>query len=113
MEEIRTATDLIWVIVKNPDEKWGHTQHVSNDLKVFQWLVGGHIEIIGTDIPGLLMLVNEEGKLLNMKWNIQIPGDIITGPLVLVGMDEEDFTDCPITWEKWKEVLTGWGNNLQ
>ena len=112
MEEIRVDTDLIRVIVKNPDEKYGHTQHIGNNLKMFQWLVGGHVEAVDTGIPGTLMLVNEEGKLLNMEPNIRMPGDIIVGPLVIVGINDTDFDDCPITWDKWKEALRGWGNLL-
>ena len=68
---------------------------VDNDLKVFQDLVGGNIEVI-TLTTDLAMVVNEEGRLLGLPDNENTP-KLFKGPLkgnfLIVGVNGDDFAD--------------------
>lgn len=107
--------EKIRAIVKRPDEKYGHVTNISNTLKNFQRTVEGPIETIsiGKDV---VVICNEEGKLLgleeNMKirWRKALLPEIIVGTVVIVGVDGEDFCDCPLELLDWKELLKKWGN---
>lgn len=101
----------IRVIVKRPDEKYGHVTHMSNTLRAFQNAVDGPIETIKiTD--GAVCIVNEEGKLRGLERNFymgRLPfGDLIVGTVVIVGIDGEEFCDCPIDFYSWKRVMDSW-----
>lgn len=101
----------IKVIVKRPDEKYGHVTHMSNTLKAFQTAVGGPIEVIRVTDEALC-IVNEEGKLRGLEPNFfmgRYPfGDLIVGTVVIVGADGEEFGDCPIDFNTWKSVMETW-----
>lgn len=34
----------------------------------------------------------------------------IVGDVVVVGVDGEEFTDCPLDFSTWKWLLKEWGN---
>lgn len=108
----------IRVIVKRPDEKAGHVTHMSNTLKAFQKAVGGYIEAV-TISPNVRMIVNEEGKILDLDANfaygdIRFPRDLIRGTVVIVGVDGDEFTDLPegFTLDYWRGLLRTWGNAI-
>lgn len=50
--------DKIKVIVKRPDEKYGHVTHISNTLENLQKTVDGYIETL--TMPGYVLILNEE-----------------------------------------------------
>ena len=61
---------MIKIVYKKPNEKPTIIE-VENTLEEFQELVGGYIEVIpANDDRSILMIVNEEGKLQNLKNNI-------------------------------------------
>lgn len=65
---------------------------IDNDLAEFQKYVDGYIETVplaGT--PGILLIVNEEGKLRGMQPNIINGGDVLVGPVMAVRAGSEDF----------------------
>ena len=62
-----------------------------NELSALQSAVGGYIEAI-TLMDGVVMLVNEEGKLRNMEPNFRYKDDVIVGPVLFLGTDGEDFS---------------------
>ena len=99
----------IKAIVKRPDERYGHVTNISDTLKNLQKTVGGWIETV-TITQGVVMIVNEEGKLLDLPFNIFINQDPIVGTLIVVGADGDEFCDCPISMKAWKECLRVWGN---
>ena len=86
--------DKIDVMVKEPGENW-ERREIDNNLKTFQGLVGGHIEVVNVR-DDLLMIVNEEGVLQGLESNLYIRGYWLRGTIVAVGVDGEDFKDCPI-----------------
>lgn len=105
--------EKIRAIVKRPDEKYGHVTNISNTLKNFQRTVEGPIETIsiGKDV---VVICNEEGKNLNLQRNFKIQYvysmDVIQGTVVIVGVDGENFCDCPLDFSLWKSLLKMWGN---
>ena len=81
------------VLVKNPGED-PHTMVITNNLHLLQQLVDGPIEV-HTLTDGLVMIVNEEGKLKNLEPNFYVDRlkDTILGTAIFCGEDGEDFTD--------------------
>lgn len=98
----------IKVIVKRPDEEYGHMTWISDTLESLQRTVDGYIETGAVcEIAGkeVLIVCNEEGKLMGLEPNIMLNGDIICGTIFVCGTDGEDFADIPITFKEWKEAL--------
>jgi hypothetical protein len=62
---------------------------IENTLSNLQSLVGGYIEVVYLD--KILMIVNEEGKLENLKPNFVVPHDVIVGDVFFIGDDGEEF----------------------
>ena len=64
-------------------------KELDNELKTFQDIVGGYIESLNlTEDGSILMLVNEEGKMIEgLKPNIDLGTDIIMGNVIIVGVD--------------------------
>ena len=83
----------ISVIIKKPGKPAERTE-VENDLMTFQHLVDGYIECVPV-AAGVLMIVNEEGKLWGMEPNFWYDHDMIVGTAVFVGVDGDEFADCP------------------
>jgi len=71
---------------------------IANTLDALQAAVLGYIEVV-TLVPGqAAMVVNEEGRLHQMPPNIlasAIAGVKIMGPAIVVGVDNDEFTDVP------------------
>lgn len=83
------------VIYKEPG-KDPAVKEIENDLVSLQALVGGLIEPVRLR-KGLVLIMNEEGKLNGMSPNFYLPalGDMIVGPVVFTGEDGENFADVP------------------
>lgn len=60
---------------------------------------GGYIESF-TIAKDLVVLCDEEGWLKMKKPNCKIFGNLFVGTIIFVGVDGEEFTDCPITAEE-------------
>lgn len=106
----------IFCVIKEPGQK-ARCTFVDNELKTFQRLVGGYIQQI-TINSSLVMLVNEDGKLLDMDpcFYIRFYGgndyyfenspygvdpdaifeDYIVGPAVFVGARGDAFCDLDL-----------------
>lgn len=69
---------------------------VPNKLDVLQQLVGGHIETV-TIATDAVIICNEEGRILGLDPNCNYCGIDFVGPILIVGTDGEDFTDCPMS----------------
>lgn len=94
---------IIEVMVKQP----GHPPfRVSclNELKALQSLVYGYIEVLQV-AEDLLIICNEEGKLMGLPYNCTLLGEQLAGPIVFVGVDGEDFDSCPLTISQAKELF--------
>ncbi|MBQ6621547.1 MAG: DUF3846 domain-containing protein [Mogibacterium sp.] len=94
-------------IVKRPDEEFGHMTNVSVSLKNLQNLVGGYIETVtlGPINPDLVVVCNEEGRLMGLDYNCTVAGIDFVGDIVVLGMDGDKFSDIPISFADWKELI--------
>lgn len=96
------------VIIKRPDEEYGHLCFISDRLENLQKTVGGYIEVIpltvSADGKKILLICNEEGKLQDLEPNIDLFGDVIRGTFFLCSEDGEEFDDLPFTFgmAEWK-----------
>ena len=98
----------IRVIIKRPDEEFGHVCNVSNRLENLQNTVGGYIETIGLGTfhdQNVMIICNEEGKLLGLEPNFFFHGDYIAGTIIVVGVKADEFDDLRMSLSEWKEVL--------
>lgn len=103
----------IRAIVKRTDEPVGHVTNISNTLKNLQKLVDGNIETVRiTD--SVILICNEEGVILDLPRNLTVGHPpfyhTIMGDIVVVGVDGEEFCDCPLDFSTWKWLLKEWGN---
>ena len=83
------------VIYKCPGED-PRTIVINHDLRLMQQLVGGHIETVRISDKAILVC-NEEGKLLGLEPNFYLGaiGDVIVGPVLVVGENGEEFDSLP------------------
>lgn len=99
----------IRAIIKRPDEQYGHVTNISNTLKNLQRNVGGYIESLTLNNKSgktVSIILNEEGLIRGLPYNCTIYGVWeIHGDLVVLGVDEDDFTDCPLSFDEWKEMI--------
>lgn len=78
------------IIYKDPD-KAPEVREVDNTLKALQDCVGGYIETVPLT-RDVVIICNEEGRLLGLPPNPVMGGDFI-GPVLLVGVKGDEFTD--------------------
>ena len=90
---------------------------IENKLEVIQDLVGGYIQYVNISQDGVDMIVNEEGKIYNLDYNLKatllfrathlFKDDYIVGDVVIVGTDNlgenGDLTDLEI--ETIKQII--------
>lgn len=69
---------------------------IPNDLHVLQQLVGGYIETV-TFATDAAIICNEEGRLHGLEHNCSYLGVDFVGPILIVGVDGDEFTDCPMS----------------
>ena len=83
------------VIYKEPG-KDPHRLFIPNSLKTLQTLVGGYIEA-HRFTEDTVLLCNEDGRRLGLEPNCYgtSGGDFFVGPVIICGVDEEEFTDIP------------------
>lgn len=77
---------------------------IKNDLETKQKLVGGLIEVVPY-MENVLIICNEEGKVLNKKANILLDYDYIAGDFLIVGDDIENADFKSLTDKEIKEVM--------
>ena len=70
---------------------------IPNTLEELQKAVGGYIESV-TIATDAAIIVNEEGRLLSLPYNCTICGLDFYGPLLIVGVDGENFCDLQDGW---------------
>ena len=85
-----------------------------NEKIVFNWRSGkGYIEIVPLgDRRDCAIICDEEGKLKDYEKNMRIPcdylDDVFYGDIVVLGAEGEEFTDIPIEFAEWKELVKKW-----
>lgn len=91
--------DRIKVLYK-PVGKLFEVREIPNTLKDVQELVGGYIETVPLNMPGVILVCNEEGKLRGMKPNPYPSIPDLVGPWFICGFRGEEFTDVPREYVK-------------
>lgn len=103
----------IKVIIKRPDEDYGHVAYISNTLSNLQRIVDGYIEVVSY-WPDTAIICNENGKIVGLPPNFYLGsimfGDLIRGTVIVVGVDGEEITDCRMSLDVWRNYLNAWGN---
>lgn len=73
-------------------------REIDNNLKTLQDIVGGYIQYVDISQDGLQMIVNEEGKILDLEYNLgatllfnttHLYNDMILGNAIIVNTDDE------------------------
>lgn len=95
--------DFISALVKRPGEPPRHV-NVSNSLEALQKNVGGYIETV-TLARDLVIICNEEGRLLDLPYNCTICGVDFVGPILMVGVKGDEFADLPVAWPDLKKLF--------
>lgn len=95
------------VIIKRPDEQYGHVCNISATLENLQKTVEGYIECV--EFEDFVILCNEEGKIKGLPLNLRL-GEFtsIVGTIIVIGRDGEEFADCPIDFKVWKRLVDRW-----
>lgn len=80
-------------VAKRPGEP-GKVITIDNDLKALQEYVGGYIEAVKVS-DKVCVICNEEGIIQGLPYNVKLFGRRFFGPILIVGVTGEEFTDCP------------------
>ena len=80
----------IMVVIKEPGQPPRLEPLFSNTLEAFQEAVGGYIETctLATD---LVIICNEEARLLGLPFNLEIAGVDFVGTVVAAGIKGDEF----------------------
>lgn len=79
---------------------------VSNSLEALQKNVGGKIQTV-TLPDNLVVICNEEARIMNLPYNCTIRGVSLAGTILMVGNGGEDFTDLPMSWKDLQLMYPG------
>ncbi len=96
---------MIRVIVKRPDESIGHYEDIENRLDVLQDIVGGRIETL-TLFTDMTVICDEDGRLNGKGYNCRFLGVPFVGTIMALGVDGDEFTDCPMSLDTWEGCLS-------
>lgn len=103
MEEYKKQLDNKLKIVYKEVGKEPIVMEIEDTLEAKQKLVGGLIEVIPYK-EDLLLVCNEEGKILNLKPNLRFPNDYIVGNCFIVGDDSENASFKSIKDEQIEKI---------
>ena len=100
----------IKVVIKRPDETFGHKTSISPRLENLQKTVGGELDVIKlTD--DIYITCNKNAKSEKMPPNMKIGlFDVICGNIIVCGKDEEGFDSLPIDFQTWKRIVNKWND---
>lgn len=96
-------TKNIKILMKKPGEKAAVVEP-ANDLAALQHLVGGYIETV-TITSDLVVICNEEGRLLGLPYNTKIYNVEFVGTILLAGVRRDSFADLPVDVSAIKTLL--------
>ena len=81
----------IFVVIKEPGKAPVIEPMFDNSLESFQKAVGGYIETV-TISDDLVIICNEEGRLMDLPMNVDVSGIGFVGTIVVAGVDGEEFS---------------------
>ena len=80
----------ILVVIKEPGQAHRVEPLFDNTLEAFQKAVGGWIETV-TLATDLVLIVNEEGWLRGLPFNVKVCGFNLAGTVIAVGVNGDEF----------------------
>ena len=80
----------ILVVVKEPGKPAYVEPSFENSLAAFQHAVGGYIEV-ATICEDLVLVFNEEGRIMDLPYNCTVCGLPLVGTVVAVATDKDEF----------------------
>lgn len=80
---------------------------IDNDLKAFQAIVGGYIEVVELDM-GVLCICNDEGAINGMMHNFDYKWHSIHGTVFFVSDSGEEFGSLSKDQIKYIEQIFEW-----
>ena len=87
-----------------PDEE-PEVIEIESELRALQAEVGGHIETFPLG-QGVTAIVNEEGRLDELRPNCMFRAELLVGPVLLVGVEGDHFCSIPDGYEAlWLDAL--------
>ena len=92
------------VIYKAPGCK-PEIRDIPNELEELQAAVGGYIEV-HTFATDCCVICNEEGRLMGLPHNFCFLGVMFVGPILIVGIDGDEFTD--LSPQRIGLIMRGW-----
>ena len=101
----------IKAIIKRADEPVGHVAWISPTLENLQKHVGDYKKQTGGFIEkvkvrkDMVVLCNKEGMILGLPKNVRVYRYYFVGDIVILGVDGDEFTDVPITFSEYKEII--------
>ena len=96
-------SEKIRVLVIEPGKK-PEEREIDNTLEALQEIVGGYIECV-TLATDLVIICNEEGRLMNLPHNCWICNASFVGTIIMAGVDGEEFADIPLSIEEMKKMI--------
>ena len=94
----------IKVFVKEPGQPL-RERKIPNTLEALQQAVGGYIETF-TVATDLVIICNEEGRLINLPYNCTIAGGVdFVGTILFVGKKLDRFCDCLVTAGWLRQII--------
>ena len=92
--------------LKRPDTDW-YATNCSTSLANLQRIVGGNIETVTFPDLGVVVICNEEGRLLGLPYCCTIRGVSFVGDVAVYGIDGENLADVPHKLKEWRELING------
>ncbi len=92
------------VIVKEPEEQYGRFEEIDGSLGTLQSIVDGYIETMQLS-DDLVIVCNEDGRLLNLPTNVQINDVELVGTIIVCRVGDEDFEDVDLSFDEWMDIV--------
>ena len=94
--------EKIKVLARSPGGRWAEKE-IPNTLEGLQAEVGGNIEVVNL-ASNVAVICNEDGWILGLPHNCQVMGVDFVGPVLIVGTEQDEFTDCPVSLAAWELI---------
>lgn len=99
----------IGVIIKEPGKKPRHV-NISDTSENLQRTVSGYIETV-TIASDAVIICDEEGRIKGKPHCCAIGNIDFCGTVIICGVNGDEFTDVPLTYQQVKRLFPGlWEN---
>lgn len=103
MKMKKNQPKTIRAFVKHPNQD-PYLTPLSAELEAMQELVGGYLQEVKI-ASDMVILCDEEGKLKGKPYNCTFLSMDFVGTLVFVGVKDNDWADCPLSYGEFRTVF--------